>query len=183
MVLGTDSAGTHSWSLELLSGRCLLLYTLQGDGQILQSLKFWRTQIDTGKLLRVAVAWLQLHNGVGFSLLDKVTTVIWHIATLWLPSLRTFLASIHGTIQLHRNYVSPMQQVHDKCIIGTIILWSETFTIAQIKILNYCRLYLQVVTVLDICPANGTHVNAGCISRCAAQLSSQTNWITTNQQA
>jgi hypothetical protein len=61
------------------------------------------------------------------------------------------------------------------------ILRSEAFTIAQIKILNYCRLYLQVVTVSDICQANGTHVDAGCISGYPILLSSQTNWITIKQ--
>jgi hypothetical protein len=61
------------------------------------------------------------------------------------------------------------------------ILWSEAFTIVQIKILNYCRLCLQVVTVSDICHANGTYVNAGYISGFPTLLSSQTNWITTNQ--
>jgi hypothetical protein len=61
------------------------------------------------------------------------------------------------------------------------ILPSETFTIAQIKILNYCCLYLQVVTVSDICQANGTHVDAGYISGYLTLLSSQTNWITINQ--
>jgi hypothetical protein len=165
---------------ELCGGQFLPLYTMQGEGQIMQFLKFWPTKTGTGKLLRGAVAWLQLHTGVGFSLLDNVTTVIPHLATRWLPSLRTFLANINGTIQLNQTYVPPIQLVHDEYIMDTI-LWSEAFTIAQTKILNYCRLYLQVVTVLDICQANGTHVDAGYISGYPTLLSSQTNWITINQ--
>jgi hypothetical protein len=103
-------------------GQLLLLYTMQGEGQIMQFLKFWRTKTDTGKLLQVAVAWLQLHTGVGFSLLDNVTTVIPHLATRWLPSLqRTFLASINGTIQLDQTYVPPIQRVHDEYIMDTIL--------------------------------------------------------------
>jgi hypothetical protein len=40
---------------------------MQGEGQIMQFLKLWRTKTDTGKLfVRVAVAWLQLHTVVGF---------------------------------------------------------------------------------------------------------------------
>ena len=125
---------------------------MQGEGQILQFLKFWRTHNNTGKLLRVAVAWLQLHTGVSFSLLANVTTVIPHMVTRWLPSLRTFLATIHGTISLDKTYVPPIQRTHDEYIMDTI-LQSEAFTTAQIKILNYCRLYLQVVTVSDLCHA------------------------------
>jgi hypothetical protein len=166
---------------DLCGGQFLPLYTMQGEGQIMQFLKFWRTKTDTGKLLRVAVAWLQLNTGVGFSLLDNVTTVIPHLATRWLPSLRTFLASINGTIQLDRTYVPPIQRVHDEYIMDTI-LWSEAFTIAQINILNYCRLYLQVVTVSDICQANGTHADASFIFGYPSTLpSSQTNWKTINQ--
>ena len=165
---------------DLCGGQFLPLYTMQGEGQILQFLKFWRTKNDTGKLLRVAVAWLQLHTGVSFSLLDNVTTVIPHTATRWLPSLRTFLASINGTIQLDRNYVPPMQRVHDEYIMDTI-LRSAAFTNDQIKIINYCRLYLQVVTVSDICHANGTQVDAGYLSGYPTLLSSQTTWITINQ--
>jgi hypothetical protein len=154
---------------------------MQGEGQIMQFLKFWRTKPDTGKLLQVAVAWLQLHTGVGFSLLDDVTTVISYLATCWLPSLRTFLASINGTIQLDRAYVPTIQRVRDEYIMDTI-LRSEAFTIAQIKVLNYCRWYLQVVTVSDIGQArNGTHVDAGYISGYPTLLSSQTTWITINQ--
>ncbi len=165
---------------ELCGGNFLPLYTIQGEGQILQFLKFWRTKTDTGKLLRVAVAWIQLHTGVGLSLLDNVTTVIPYMATRWLPSLRTFIASINSTIQLDRNYVPPIQRVHDEYIMDTL-LQSGAFTVAQIKTLNYCQLYLQVVTVSDICHANGTHVDAGYISGCPTLLSSQTNWITINK--
>jgi hypothetical protein len=105
---------------ELCGGQFLPLYTMQGEGQIMQFLKFWCTKTDTGKLLRAAVAWLQLHIGVGFSLLDNVTTVIPHLATCWLPSLRTFLASINGTIQLEQTYVPPIQRVHDEYIMDTM---------------------------------------------------------------
>jgi hypothetical protein len=99
---------------QLCGGHFLPLYTLQGEGQTLQFLKFWRTKADTGKLLQVAIAWLQLHTGVGVSLLNNMTTMIPLIATGWLPSLRTFIASIQGTIQLDHDYVPPIQWVHDK---------------------------------------------------------------------
>ncbi len=52
---------------------------------------------------------------------------------------------------------------------------SDKFTIVQIKVLNYCRLYLQVVTVSDLCQANGTHIDAGYLSGYPTLLSSQTN--------
>jgi hypothetical protein len=41
-------------------------------------------------------------------------------------------------------------------------------------------LYLQLVTVLDIFPANDTHVDVGYISGYPTLLSSQTNWRTIN---
>jgi hypothetical protein len=102
---------------------------MQGEGQIIQFLKFWRTKTDTGKLLRVAIAWLQLHTGVGFSLLDNVTTVVPHLAARWLPSLRMFLASINGTIQLDQTYVPPPYNGF-----MTNTLWTLSFGVRHLRL-------------------------------------------------
>jgi hypothetical protein len=66
------------------------LYLLQGEGQILQFLKFWRTDTPTSRLLRIATAWSQYQSGISTSILTNVHTPLPHQEARWLPSLCTF---------------------------------------------------------------------------------------------
>lgn len=98
-----------------------LLATVQGKGQALQFFKFWVTQTKSGKLLHIVAAWLQLHAGVCFSLHVDVHSSVPHMATRWLPSLHILPKKINGTIQLDLEYVSPIQRIHNKYMMGTMI--------------------------------------------------------------
>jgi hypothetical protein len=72
----------------------LHLYLLQGEGQILQFLTHWRTSTTVGDLLRVAVAWVQLHLGTSWFFLSDTTTPLPHFPGRWLKSLCQFLSRI-----------------------------------------------------------------------------------------
>jgi hypothetical protein len=49
---------------------------LQGEGQIMNFLKYWRIDGQISMMLRIAVSWYQFHAGVGFSLLHGVHTTV-----------------------------------------------------------------------------------------------------------
>jgi hypothetical protein len=68
--------------------------------------------------------------------------------------MRTFLAVFNATIEVDEPGIPPKQRHGDEYIMD-MILDSGQFTKAQIRRLNYCRLYLQAVTVSDITDANG----------------------------
>jgi hypothetical protein len=134
------------------------LYTEQGIGQIQLFLKHWRCSTQPGQLLRIAVSWTQYAAGTGALFLSDVSTPLPHLESKWLQSLRQFLFSINGSIQLDNAYIQPLQRLHD-CYLMDSVVTNPTFTPKQIRLIHYCRLYLQVITLSDITLANGVSLD------------------------
>ena len=63
--------------------------------------------------------------------------------------MRTFLAKMQGSLRLDAAYIQPKQLVNDAYIMD-LVMESQKFTEAEIRRINYCRLYLQVVTLSDM---------------------------------
>jgi hypothetical protein len=154
----------------------LSLYTIQGEGQISMFLKFWRTQTPTSILLRTALAWTQYQSGTGTPLLTDVHPELPHLEPRWLPSLRNFLSSINATIELDTNYIPALQRQRDEHIMDRIIS-SKAFLPVDIKRINYCRMYLQISTVSDMCLADGIHLDPAIADGERSQLTSQSTWL------
>jgi hypothetical protein len=65
---------------------------LQGEGQIMNFLKYWRIEGQISTVLRVAVSWYQAHAGVSFSLFADVHTPVVYSDSRWLHSLHNSMA-------------------------------------------------------------------------------------------
>jgi hypothetical protein len=156
------------------------LYLLQGEGQILQFLKFWRTDTPTSRLLRIAQSWFQYQSGLGQSILTNVHQHLPHIESRWLPSLRLFLSRIKATIELDQDYVPPPQRTRDLYIMDAV-LESGLFTSTEVCQINYCRLYLQVTTLSDVCQANGVYIDESFRDDPPSPRSSTSTWLQFNQ--
>ena len=61
------------------------------------------------------------------------------------------------------------------------VLASDTFTSAQILLINYCRLFLTAVTISDLATATGTHLMTGVPTGRPSAWSSTPRWLHTNQ--
>ena len=135
------------------------LYSIQGAGQLQVFLKYWRTPASqAGRLLRISVAWLQLSVGVSFPVFQNVATPLPHSESLWLMSIRKFLCTINGNLQLTPTYVPEKPREGDSFIMDHI-LESSWFSPREIRVLNWCCLHLQVVFVSDLSNVQGTHVD------------------------
>jgi hypothetical protein len=55
------------------------LYHMQGTSQIQNLLRHYRTQLDTKKLLQIALAWAQHQSGMAESILWDTTTPLPHL--------------------------------------------------------------------------------------------------------
>jgi hypothetical protein len=131
---------------------------LQNEGQIMNFLKHWRTDGQVSTMLHIAVSWYQEHAGVSFSLFADVHTPIPYAAARWLHLLRTFLATVDGQLlELDNTYVSAPQRHRDTHLMD-IVTAHEAFPPEIQAIMNYCTLYLEVITVSDISNAAGTHL-------------------------
>ena len=177
MRVQPQHASIHLFGPRSLAGAGFIpLYLVQGEGQILQFLKFWRTDTPTSRLLRVAVSWFQYQSGLGKPILTHVHQHLPHIESRWLPSLRGFLSRIKATIELDTPYIPPLQRQHDLYIMESV-LSSGVFTPAEVCQLNYCRLHLQVTTLSDLTQANGLYINESFFEGNTEPLSSTSNWL------
>jgi hypothetical protein len=132
------------------------LYMHQGVGQIILFMRHWRQSTTIpGKLLKCAVAWTQMTAGTSYSIFQRVHYILPHMESKWLTSMRTFMSQINASLELDITGVPPIQLINDAHIMD-LILKSDQFTAAQIRRLNYCRLFLQAVTISDLTNANRT---------------------------
>jgi hypothetical protein len=152
------------------------MYLLQGEGQILTFLKHWRTDTDACNLLRIALSWAQLHIGTSFCCLTDTKTPLPHLPGRWLRSLRQFLVNIDGSIELDHYFLPPIQRTRNVYIMD-MILKSDTFTSHEILRINYCRLYLQAVTLSDLCLADGVTMDPSMLLGNPGNKSSTSTWV------
>ena len=124
------------------------LHVEQGTQQVLYFLNLWRLSSTVGRALRCTMAWLQLSVGVSYPVLEHPMRPLPHMESLWVASMRQFLGTTRTTIQLDNPTVPTVQREHDTYVMD-YILTSNHYTPAEIRRLNYCRLFVDVVTVSD----------------------------------
>jgi exonuclease III len=156
------------------------LYLQQGVGQVTMFLRHWRSNSDTGKLLRCALALTHMTAGISQSILIEVQQSLPHLESKWLASLRTFLATIEATIEVDDPGIPSLQRNHDSYLMDHI-LQCKQFTNAQIRRLNYCRLYLQAVTISDVTTTSGLHLDSSKQKGEISLYSSVTQCVRVNQ--
>ena len=73
------------------------------------------------------------------------------------------LASTGGSLELNGNFVVPLQRDQDEFLM-TVALELNWFKPAQLKRINYCRMYLNALTVSDIATAKGNFIEPALFS-------------------
>ena len=136
------------------------LSTEQGVGQLQFFVKNWTHTMEIGKLLRIAVAWAQVNTGVGYPIFEHVIPSLPHFESKWLNMMRHFLRMIQGRLRLSETFLPEIQRVNDSFIMDHV-LERGTFSPPEIRRINYCRLFLQAITVSDITDATGTNLSPG----------------------
>jgi hypothetical protein len=99
----------------------------------------------------------------------------------WLKSLRTFFASIDGCLELNTSFLPSIQRHHDEHIMD-IVLQSGIFSNSEMRQINHCIMYLQVIMLSDICLADGALLDKEMLlGELDMRRSSTTSWIQINQ--
>ena len=138
-------------------GGFLPWYVLQGEGQIKHFIKHWRTNTIISRTLRIAVLWAQWQTGLDRSLLDDTTSPIPHLECRWIKSLRAFLRDIQGRFIVDLQLAPIPERKFDIYIMRYAMECGE-FNDEDLRIINYCRLYLHVTTVSELFNAAGTRI-------------------------
>ncbi len=156
------------------------LFDQQGLGQIALFLRHWRQNTVAGQLLMHVVAWAQFASGMASPLLETPSVSIPHLESKWLASLRSYLASINAAIHLDAPGLPPLEREHDGYIMEWIV-HSHQFTDKEIVRLNYCRLFLNAVTLSDLTMTNGRQLDLGKLEGAPSIISAQSQWMAVNQ--
>jgi hypothetical protein len=166
---------------ELGGAGFLTFETLQGEGQILNLLKHLRTNSNISSVLKSALGWAQLVAGVEEPILAFPSLALPHLEGRLFPSIRRFLHTIKGSIEVEAPSVPAPQRQHDRYLMN-MAMNSRRFSDAQIRLLNFCRLYLQVVTLSDIALADGYTIDPAIRHGTISIFSSTTKWLHVNQR-
>ena len=157
------------------------LYDQQGIGQINMFLRHWRLGQTIGRLLRVLLSWTNYSAGLSVSVLADVTTPLPHLEAKWLGSMRDYLNHTRAWIEVDDAGIVPLEREHDDYIMD-LILQSEAFQPAQIRILNYCRLYLGAVTLSDLTTTTGIYLDNAKLKGHTSRMSIVTRWLKIHQE-
>jgi hypothetical protein len=136
------------------------LYDQQGLGQLTHFIRHWRQRTVAGQRLRSVVAWAQFSSGMASPILEAPSRTIPHLESKWLASLRVYLASINASLHLDMTGLPPLEREHDGFIMDWIVQ-SNKFTDKEVVRLNYCRLFLNAVTLSDLTVTNGKYLDNG----------------------
>jgi hypothetical protein len=153
----------------------------QGISQVTYFLNHWRRNSIVGNLLRCTLAWLHFSVGISFSVLEDTSSNLPHLESKWIQSMRVFLSSIQATIQVDQPSIPSTQRQYDRHLMDVIVM-SNRFKPAEIKRLNYCRLYLQVVTLSDITKPNGIDLDPTLLEGRPSWQSTTPRWHTKRQE-
>eukprot|EP00957_Ditylum_brightwellii_P165607 12606976-Ditylum_brightwellii.AAC.1 len=78
------------------------------------------------------------------------------------------------------NNVYPLQRINDKHIMSHIIK-SGKFEAKEIQHINYCQMYLNVTTIVDVTLANGKQLDPHMLNSTRSLLSSKSIHMEINQ--
>ena len=80
-----------------------------------------------------------------------------HLESMWITSMRDYMALFNASFKLKDKYIPELQRVGDSYIMAHVLAHGK-FSKSEIKRVNWCRLYLGLVTVADMVSAAGTHI-------------------------
>ncbi len=134
-------------------------YTDQGISQLSMFIGHLRLKQEIGKLIWVLVEHLQLVIGVGEPVFAyNFSKVESYVESNWLTSLWTFSNSIRATIHMEDKWVIQLQRKEDMFLMTALSDRKWALTPKMMKRINACRLFLQVITLADICDGSGSYV-------------------------
>jgi hypothetical protein len=136
-------------------------YTESGIGKLMIFIRHWRSDSQAGRLSRVLLAWVQTLAGTSLSVLRRPSVVMPHLVeAVEISYIRRYLSRAQGYLVLDADYVVPLQRARDAHLMDAVLA-SGRFSPAEICLVQYCRLYLQVHTLSDITDSTGTSFKAG----------------------
>jgi hypothetical protein len=157
------------------------LYDEQGSSKVELVLKHFRANTMVTTQLHIALAWCQRMSGISHPILEAPSILLPHLETSFFPSLRAYLSDTQSALVLETSQIPPLQRAGDFHLMDRV-LQGVHFKPRQIRLINYCRLFLQVHTIADLATAGGTHVDLSFIEGRPSLLSSTSRDLEIHQE-
>jgi hypothetical protein len=133
------------------------LYDDQGLGQLMLFIGHIKLGDDTGQLILSTLTHIQLKTGSSrpvFSLSFKVYECL--LDPTWITSIWSYVSSIKVTVEIENQWLPTPMRDGDTMLFDQAL--SLNFTTLQLRQINECRMYLQVIIVSDISTADGKYI-------------------------
>jgi Reverse transcriptase-like len=145
--------------LKKLGGLQMLdIYAHQGAVKALQIIKLNNTQQQTGKLFRIAYQWWRYEIGIEQCPFTVTETQInlEYSNSKWFNEIWKFLHEFEISIHIKSHWPNPLRE-KDRYLMD--IAQEQKLPTKSLRLINQCRLYLQVLTISDITNPQGTQID------------------------
>jgi len=132
----------------------------QGVLAVKSIIRSLRSDHQTRKMLLITLDRAQIIAGTSDFLLEEPHLSTPHLPGYWISSVRNFLASIKGQLQIDGLQIQPTLRINDRYIMD-MARWSLHLGPTDTNRLNACRLYLGVLTFSDIVTGDGKFLLPG----------------------
>jgi hypothetical protein len=129
------------------------IYITQGIDKLKLFLGHLRTQDRTGQLIHIDMTYLQLLTGSGNLFLNQPEQQFRWLETGWLQSLWAFTSRYSFNFLYPEGWIPRKPWEEDLFLMDAFN--KQHIPINHMRILNRCRIYLQVITMSDISTADG----------------------------
>jgi hypothetical protein len=132
------------------------LYAYQGIDKVQFFLGHIRLGDTVGDLIAITLSQTQLLAGVEEFILNKASSLSTWLDSGWIMSVWTFLNDANLEVEYMKKWTPTCSRVGDMFLMDYFL--SCNLKTNVLRILNRCRLYLQVLTLSDITSADGTYI-------------------------
>jgi hypothetical protein len=133
------------------------LYTDQGYGQLKLFIGHLKLKDDAGDLIITQISHLELQIGSvkPFFSLPYNQYAKW-IDHTWLTSIWKHMPQVNIVVEVEDHWVPKLAHTSDIMIMDAALTYN--FPPTQLKQINRCGLYLQILMMLDLTTANGKQI-------------------------
>jgi len=132
------------------------MFTVQGIDKLHLFLGHIRLGTDTGKLIKIDLSYVQLLCGTSTFFMNKAYNNYTWVEWGWVTSLWSFLSHTSLSFHFPSHWVPTLPRENDVFLMDYFI--ALRLPVSILRALNFCRVYLQVITLSDICSADGTYI-------------------------
>jgi hypothetical protein len=133
------------------------IYDDQGIGQLSLFIGHLKLGDENGRLILSTLSHMQLSIGSHQPFLNTPFTVYGKLVEPnWITSIWFYANSKNIKIDVEQQWLPTLEREGDTTIIDTALTFN--LTNLQLRQINTCRIYLQVITISDITTANGRYI-------------------------